>query len=37
MNLTENIFRLIYEKKEKEVSGIVALNHVAEIARHHRI
>ena len=31
------MFLPIYEKIEKEVSGIVALNHVAEIARHHRI
>ena len=31
------MFKQIYKKLEKEVSGTIALNHVAEIAKHHRI
>ena len=31
------MFKEVYEKLEKEVSGVIALGHVAEIAKHHRI
>ena len=31
------MFKPVYKKLEKEVSGTIALNHVAEIAKHHRI
>ena len=31
------MFKDIYKKLEKEVSGSIALGHVAEIAKHHRI
>lgn len=31
------MFKEIYKKLEKEISGVIALGHVAEIAKHHRI